>query len=123
MKLKLHSKSHRSALDRKYPHCRVYVIELCPKVLNHRGFRDANPHYVEGKACIYVGMTSLTPEQRFQNHLTGIRFPSEIVRRFGVALRQELLPYITAKPRSKAMKQEREIARHLRASGMGVWQG
>jgi len=123
MKRKSHPTSRRADLDRKYPRCRVYAVELSPEVLNHRGFRDANPHYVDGQACVYIGMTSLTAEQRLHHHLTGIRFPSEIVHHFGVALRPEILPATSAKPRSKAMKLEREIARRLRAAGMGVWQG
>ena len=35
----------------------VYVIELELKVLEHKKFRDANPAYVDGKKCFYVGMT------------------------------------------------------------------
>ena len=40
----------------------VYVIELELKVLEHKKFRDANPAYVDGKKCFYVGMTGRTPE-------------------------------------------------------------
>ena len=52
----------------------IYVIELDKEVLEKKKFRDANPDYKEGKPCVYVGMTSKTPEERFQLHKEGYRF-------------------------------------------------
>ena len=35
----------------------VYVIELDKDVLYEAKFKKANPDYVTGKPCVYVGMT------------------------------------------------------------------
>src|SRR6185295_10833408 len=54
----------------------VYVIDLDPKVWRLRKkIRDANPRYksMEGKGCLYVGMTMYTPEKRFLTHMDGGR--------------------------------------------------
>ena len=39
----------------------VYAIKLAPTVLTSRKFREANPDYVEGMECFYIGMTAKTP--------------------------------------------------------------
>ena len=64
----------------------VYVIELDPK-----GCRDP------GKGFVYVGMTSKTPEERFEEHVEGRRNKrgplfSPVVRKFGRRLRMDLAP-------------------------------
>ena len=51
----------------------IYVIELNQKVLGIKKFRDKNPDFIDGKPCVYVGYTSLTPEERFAEHKTGMR--------------------------------------------------
>ena len=51
----------------------IYVIELNPKVLGIKKFRDKNPDYLEGKPCVYVGFTSKTPKERFAEHKIGLR--------------------------------------------------
>ena len=45
---------------RKHHH--VYVIELSNDILHEPRFRKNNPDYVEGKPCVYVGMTGLDPD-------------------------------------------------------------
>ncbi len=54
------------------PHHHVYVIELSKDVLLEPRFRKNNPGYVEGKPCVYVGMTGLDPDVRFDKHKAGI---------------------------------------------------
>ena len=49
----------------------IYVIELELKVLEYKKFRDANPDYIDGKKCFYVGMTGRTPQERFLQHKSG----------------------------------------------------
>jgi len=120
MKLKSHSASRRSSLDRKYPRCRVYAVELSPDACQHPGFLDGNPSYQIGQPCVYIGMTSLTPEKRLAVHRSGIG--SEIVLLHGLRLRPDLIPAFAAKPRYQAMRLEREITRKLRSRGMGTWQ-
>src|SRR4029453_9946980 len=58
-------------------HHHVYVVFL----RNPKG---------DGKAAYYVGMTGLSPEQRFQNHKQGIK-AARIVRRCGERLRPRVL--------------------------------
>ena len=53
---------------------RIYVVELSKRVytLNSK-FRTANPQFNGVLECLYVGMTSKTPQERFQQHKTGYR--------------------------------------------------
>jgi len=47
----------------------LYVVELNPKIFEwERRFLEANLHWIPGKPCVYVGMTGLTPEERFRAH-------------------------------------------------------
>jgi len=46
----------------------VYVIELSADVLYQGRFKKADPDYVAGKPCVYVGMTGLDPDLRFDKH-------------------------------------------------------
>jgi hypothetical protein len=48
-------------MARRYHH-HVYVVALSLDVLYEPRFRRANPDYVTGKPCVYVGMTGLTPD-------------------------------------------------------------
>jgi len=56
----------------KRGHHSVYVVYL------------RNPKR-DGKAGYYVGMTGLSPEQRFENHRNGIK-AARVVRKFGIRL-------------------------------------
>jgi hypothetical protein len=101
----------------------VYVVELDRAVLAEARFREENPHYAEDseKLCVYVGMTGLTPEERFRRHLAGIQ-SSRIVRKYGIRLRPR--HYRARNPMSydDAVAFERELARRLRKRGYAVWQ-
>ena len=54
-------------------HYHVYVIELSDEVWNAARFRRANPDYQLGKPFVYVGMTGLDPDVRFDKHKAGIQ--------------------------------------------------
>jgi hypothetical protein len=54
-------------------HYHVYVVELSSDVLLNARFMRANPNYSPGKPCVYVGMTGLEPDVRFDKHKAGIR--------------------------------------------------
>ena len=99
----------------------VYVVELDKKVLESKKFREANPEYVEGKPCVYVGMTGLTPEQRFENHLNG-NWANGYVRRFGIRLRPKLYEQYNPMTNDEAKKKEVWLAERLRRKGYAVWQ-
>jgi hypothetical protein len=99
----------------------VYVIELDPRVLNLARFRAANPGRDMLKPCVYVGMTGLTPEERFAKHKAGIRANS-YVERFGVRLLPRLYAYANPMPYEAAREMEVELAIALREEGYAVWQ-
>ena len=70
-------------------HHNVYVVLLNPAVGKIRKVRAENPKRDPEKPCVYVGMTGLTPEERFSNHTAGFK-PAEVVTRFGLRLLPDL---------------------------------
>ena len=99
----------------------VYVVELAHEVLLDQRFRKRNPGYVEGKPCVYVGMTGLAVTDRFKNHKRGHK-GNAFVLRFGTRLLPELFAHLNPMPYEAAMTMERELAEELRQQGYGVWQ-
>lgn len=52
---------------------KVYVVELSKKVFTeNRKFREANPQFNGVLECLYVGMTSKSPKERFEQHKKGL---------------------------------------------------
>ena len=98
----------------------ICVIELDKQVLEKRKFREANPDYVEDSPCVYVGMTSKTPEERFEQHKSGYR-SSRIVKQFGIRLKPRQYQSLNPMSRDEATEMEFEKARRLRKKGWGVW--
>lgn len=106
----------------------VYVIELARKVFTEdRKFREANPQYNGVLECLYVGMTSKTPRERFAQHKTGAlskkghNLSSAIVRKYGRYLRPSLYQDIGPLSRAEALEVERGLALELRRKGYAVW--
>jgi hypothetical protein len=106
---------------RRY-HYSVYVIELSPEVWNSRRFRKANPSHDATKPCVYVGMTGLSPDVRFDKHKAGIQ-ANRFVQRYGVRLLPGLYEVYNPMPYDGARDMEVELAIGLREKGYGVWQG
>ena len=102
-------------------HYRVYVVELSADVLYEARFRRANPGYVAGKPCIYVGMTGLDPDVRFDKHKAGIQ-ANRYVLRYGLRLRPDLYEIYDPMSYDAARDLEVELAIDFRESGYGVWQ-
>ncbi len=108
---------------------RIYVVELSKKVLpENRKFREANPQFNGVLECLYVGMTSKTPKERFQQHKTGYRnkkgykLSSNIVEKYGSYLRPSLYSHISPlKTRAEALKMEETLALELRRQRYAVW--
>jgi hypothetical protein len=71
--------------------------------------------------CFYVGMTGLTPEERFRNHKRGYK-DNRFVREFGIRLLPELYETLNPISYAEAVKKEEDLARALRRRGFGVWQ-
>ena len=61
----------------------VYVIELDKEVLKHKKFRNENPDYDGEKACLYVGMTYRSPDERFEQHKSNYK-SNTYVRRYAL---------------------------------------
>lgn len=99
----------------------VYVVELSPEVLNEAKFRRANPDYDVTKPCVYVGMTGLTPEQRFANHRKGVK-SNRFAHQYGLRLLPRLYAVYNPMPYRAAQEMEVELAIGLREEGYGVWQ-
>ena len=90
-------------------HHSVYVVYL-------RNPKD------DGKAGYYVGMTGLTPEQRFENHKNGIK-AARVVRTFGERLVPKLYAHLNPMPYKKAQLMEVMLADSLRKRGYLVFGG
>ncbi len=102
-------------------HYHVYVIELSKDVLYESKFKKCNPDYVTGKPCVYVGMTGLDPDVRFDKHKAGIQ-SNRYVRQFGLRLLPKLYEVFNPMPYDGACEMEVELAIGLREEGYGVWQ-
>ncbi len=106
----------------------VYVIELSKKVFTENArFRAANPQFNGVLECLYVGMTSKTPKERFMQHKTGYRnnkghkLSSNIVQKYGTFLRPSLYNHLPLMTRAEALKMEERLALELRRQRYAVW--
>ena len=106
---------------RRRDHYQVYVIELSKDVLFEHRFVKANPDYIPGKPCVYVGMTGLDPDLRFDKHKAGIQ-SNRFVREYGLRLLPRLYEVYNPMPYDGARDMEVELAIGLREDGYGVWQ-
>ena len=109
---------------------RVYVVELSKRVFTEdRKFREANPQFNGVLECLYVGMTSKTPAERFRQHKTGYinkkghKLSANVVQKYGTYLRPSLYDHINLKPmtRQQALLMEGKLAWDLRRQGYAVW--
>jgi predicted GIY-YIG superfamily endonuclease len=103
-------------------HHSVYVIELSRGVLYERKFQRANPDYDPQKPCLYIGMTGLDPDVRFDKHKAGVQ-SNRFVQKYGERLRPDLYASYNPMPYEGAREMEVELAVSLREKGYGVWQG
>jgi predicted GIY-YIG superfamily endonuclease len=90
-------------------HHHVYVVYL----RNPNGDR---------KAGYYVGMTGLTPEERFNNHKAGVK-AARVVRKYGERLVPHLYAHLNPMPYKKAVEMEAWLADSLRKRGYQVFGG
>ena len=103
------------------PHYSVYVVLLSKDVLYEGKFKRCNPDYDPARPCVYVGMTGLDPDDRFDKHKAGIR-SNKYVQRYGLRLVPELYERYNPMSYGVAKSMEVELAIGLRESGYGVWQ-
>lgn len=106
----------------KGAHYHVYVVELSDRVWNAARFRRANPGWQPGKPFVYVGMTGLDPDLRFDKHKAGIQ-ANGFVRDWGLRLMPDVYERFSPMRYEDARAMEVELGIALRAKGWGVWQG
>lgn len=102
---------------------RLYVIRLKRSAAMLKKVRAANPHAIDGKPVVYVGMTSQSRKARFAEHRAGGMRASSIVTKFG----KHLFPWAyrdrpTYRRKEAAEAAERTLAEELRGRGWTVWQ-
>jgi len=98
----------------------LYVITLHPQVLTCRDFRNANPAYIEGMPCVYVGITIHDPGDRYRQHKSGYKC-CKYARKFGVELALDLIDGFEEAGLSDQQR-EPALAAWLRGQGYAVWQ-
>ena len=101
---------------RSAQHYNVYVIELDDRIWNVPRFRKANPGCDLSKPLVYVGMTGLDPDLRFDRHKAGIQ-ANRYVREFGLRLLPRLYHFYNPMPYHAACEMEVELAIGLREAG------
>lgn len=108
----------------------VYVIELSKKVFTeNKKFREANPQFNGVLQCLYVGMTSKTPAERFNQHKEGYinkkghKISANIVQKYGSYLRPSLYQHFNVNPmtQEQALLLEEKLSLELRRKGYAVW--
>ncbi len=108
----------------------VYVVELSKRVFTENTkFRAANPQFNGVLECLYVGMTSKTPQERLIQHKSGYvnkkghKLSAYIVQKYGRYLRPSLYDQINKKlmHRHEALIKEKKLALDLRRQGYAVW--
>ena len=103
-------------------HHHVYVVLLDPAAGKIRKVRAANPKRNPKKPCVYVGMTGLTPQERFANHKAGTK-ATWVVKRHGLRLLPQLYEHLNPMPYEAAAQMERDLAEDLRRAGYTVTGG
>ena len=103
-------------------HHSVYVILLRNSVLKERGVLRLNPRRDPLQPCVYVGMTGLPVDHRFENHKNGYK-SARVVEKHGLRLLPELYEHLNPMPFEAAAQMEKDLAEDLRAVGYTVTGG
>ena len=103
-------------------HHSVYVVLLSDRALKELSILRLNPKRDPGKPCVYVGMTGLPVDRRFENHKNGYK-AARLVRKYGVRLMPELYAHLNPMPHDAAVQMEKDLAEDLRTAGYTVTGG
>ena len=114
-------KGWQTSDEQKFHHS-VYVVLLDQAVAKHPSILRLNPTRDPSKPCVYVGMTGLPVDHRFENHKNGYK-SAWVVRKYGVRLMPELYEHLNPMPFEAAAQMEIELAEDLRAEGYTVTGG
>jgi hypothetical protein len=98
------------------------VVLLDNVVAKHPSILRANPRRDPSKPCVYVGMTGLPVDDRFENHKNGYK-SAWVVKKYGIRLMPELYENLNPMPFEAAVQMEMELAEDLRAEGYTVTGG
>ena len=115
-------KRGRSTARTTSGHHNVHVVLLEHAVNGLRKVRRANPDRDLTKPSVYVGLTGLDPQRRFENHKLGIK-SSLLVERYGVRLLPERYAHLNPMPYKAGAQMERDLAEDLRCEGYAVMGG
>ena len=121
MRRLLRKRRLRSAVEKQLHHS-VYVILLSARALKESSILWLNPKRDPAKPCVYVGMTGLPVDHRFENHKNGYK-AARLVRRYGVRLMPELYAHLNPMPFEAALQMEKDLAEDLRNEGYTVTGG
>ena len=103
-------------------HHSVYVILLSKRALKEPSLARLNPKRDPTKPVVYVGMTGLPVDHRFENHRNGYK-AARLVRKYGVRLMPELYEHLNPMPFEAAAQMEKDLAEDLRNEGYTVTGG
>ena len=115
-------KLRRQRQEKPSFHHNVYIILLDNAAAKHRSILRLNPNRDRLKPCVYVGMTGIPVEHRFENHKNGYK-SAWVVRKYGVRLMPELFEHLNPRQFEAAAQMEKDLAEDLRAEGCTVTGG
>jgi hypothetical protein len=97
----------------------VYCAAFRSSWIKHPSILRLNPNRDQAKPCVYVGMTGLAVQDRFENHKEGQKSAS-VAKKYGIRLMPELYEYLNPMPFEAAAQMEKDLAEDLRAEGYTV---
>src|SRR5438093_6915124 len=99
----MHRKRQRQKLAEPEFHHNVYVVLLSKAALKDLSILQRNPQRDPSKPAVYVGMTGLPVDRRFENHKNGYKSAC-LGRRYGVRLLPELFEHLNPMPYEHAVQ-------------------
>jgi hypothetical protein len=118
----MHHKRRRQRLAGPQFHHSIYVVLLSKAALKDLSILRRNPDRDPSKPAVYVGMTGLPVDHRFENHKNGYK-SARLVRKYGIRLLPELFEHLNPMPYEHAVQMEKDLADDLRAQGYAVCGG
>ncbi len=118
----MHRRRQRLALAPTEFHHNVYVVLLSKAALKDFSILKRNPDRDPSKPAVYVGLTGLPVDHRFENHKNGYK-SARLVRKYGVRLLPELFEHLNPMPYEHAVQMEKDLAEDLRSQGYAVCGG
>ena len=118
----MHRKRRRQRLAGSEFHHSVYVVLFSKAALKDLSILRRNPDRDLSKPAVYVGMTGLPVDHRFENHKNGYK-SARLVRKYGIRLLPELFEHLNPMPYEHAVQMEKDLADDLRAQGYAVCGG